>query len=96
MSEKISAESIPGQGTTFSFTIVAETIPGKQLDLEKADKGTVSEGLSGQKSLCILVAEDTLPTRSSRVNAETHGLRPDDVADGREVIQALEYAKITT
>lgn len=49
MSEKISAESIPGQGTTFSFTIVAETTPGKQLDLEKADKGTASEGLSGQR-----------------------------------------------
>jgi signal transduction histidine kinase len=41
------AESIPGQGATFSFMIPAETIPGKQLDFGKIDRGIPSEASQG-------------------------------------------------
>jgi PAS domain S-box-containing protein len=91
MGGKIWAESVPGQGSAFSFTILAEVLPGKSLETKYADRDTAFESLSGEKPLSILVAEDN--PSSQRVLVEMlkrMGYRPDAVADGREVLQALE------
>ncbi len=91
MGGKIWTESIQGQGTTFSFTIQAETIPGKQLDFGKIDRGVTSESFPGLKPMRILVAEDNLSNQRVLVEMlKRLGYRADAVADGREVIQALE------
>ena len=90
MGGKIWAESTP-QGTTFHFTILAETVSGKQLDFGKMDRGIASERFPGLKPMRILVAED-IPS-NQRVLVEMLkrlGYRADAVADGREVVQALE------
>ena len=52
------AESIPGQGSVFCFTIQAEAIPGKQLDLGKTETDDSMKSPPEQKPLRILVAED--------------------------------------
>lgn len=91
MEGKVWAESIPGQGTTFHLMIPAETIPGKQLDFGKMDRGFTFESFPRLKPMRILVAEDNPSNR--KVLAEMLkrlGYRPDAVADGQEVIQALE------
>ncbi len=91
MGGTIWAESIPGQGTTFSFRIPAETIPGKQLYFGRMDSGIASESLSGLKPMRILVAEDNPSNQRVLVEMlKRLGYRPDAVADGREVVQALE------
>ena len=91
MGGTISAESFPGQGTTFSFTIQAETIPGKRLDFGKIDRSVTSESFPGLKPMRILVAEDNPSNQRVLVEMlKRLGYRADAVADGREVIQALE------
>jgi CheY-like chemotaxis protein len=90
MGGKIWAESTP-QGTVFNFTIQAETIPGKQLDFGKMDSGIASESFPGLKPMRILVAEDNPSNQRVLVEMlKRLGYRAEAVADGREVIQALE------
>jgi CheY-like chemotaxis protein len=91
MGGTISAESVPGQGTTFRFTILAETVLGKQMDFVKQDKVPAPIIQSRQKPLRILVAEDNPSNQKVLVEMlKRLGYRADAVADGREVIQSLE------
>jgi len=91
MDGRIWAESEEGIGSTFRFTIQTETLPGKQLDLSEMDKAAVYENLSGQKPLAILVAEDNPSNQKALVEMlKRLGYRPDAVADGVEVLQALQ------
>lgn len=91
MGGSIRAESIPGQGTVFHFTIQAETLPGDQLYSGKMDRGFAYENLPELKSMRVLVAEDNPSNQRVLVEMlKRFGYRPDAVADGREVIQALE------
>jgi CheY-like chemotaxis protein len=91
MSGRIWTESDPGQRTTFHFTIQAEAIPGKRLVLGEANKENAFENLAVQNPLSILVAEDNPSNRRVLVTMlKRMGYRPDAVADGKEVLQALE------
>ncbi|MFB3764900.1 MAG: ATP-binding protein [Methanotrichaceae archaeon] len=91
MDGEIWAESEEGIGSTFRFTIQAEAIPGKQLDLDEKDMATEYENLSGQNPLAILVAEDNPSNQRVLVEMlKRLGYRADAVADGVEVLQALQ------
>lgn len=91
MGGQIWARSVPGQGSTFSFTIQAEVIPGKQLDLADSNKEAVFENQSEQKPFRILVAEDNPSNQKVLLTMlKRMGYRPDAVADGSEVIKAIE------
>ena len=91
MGGNIWAESNLGEGSTFRFTIQAETIPGKQLDFGRRNSGIAPESLSGLKPMRILVAEDNPSNQRVLVEMlKRLGYRADAVADGKEVVQALE------
>lgn len=90
MGGKIWADSTP-QGTIFNFMIQAETIPGKQLDFGKMDSGIATARFQGLKPMRILVAEDNPSNQRVLVEMlKRLGYRADAVADGKEVVQALE------
>ena len=91
MDGEIWAESEEGKGSTFEFTIQAETIPGKQLHLKDKNRVAAYESLSGKRPLSILVADD-IPSNQKVLVEMLKGLgyRADAVADGIEVLQALQ------
>jgi PAS domain S-box-containing protein len=89
MGGMIKAESIPGQGATFSFTIQTETLQGRELDFSKIKNASVECTFHG-KSLRILVAEDDPLNQKVLVEMlKRLGCRPDAVCDGTEVLRAL-------
>ncbi|MDD1760248.1 MAG: ATP-binding protein, partial [Methanothrix sp.] len=90
MDGKIWAESIPGKGSTFHFTILAEVMSNKDLLVEQSRMDS-SESLAGHKSLSILIAEDNPSNQRVLVEMlKKMGYRPDAVSDGKEVLHALE------
>ncbi len=90
MGGTIKAESIPGQGATFSFTIQAKTLHGRELDFAMKKNASVECTFHG-KSLRILVAEDDPLNQKVLVEMlKRLGCKPYAVSDGTEVLRALQ------
>ena len=88
MGGEIWAESLPGQGSIFHFTIQAEAMPGRHFDFSREEMGPV-KSLPGQNALNILVAEDNPSNQKVLVEMLTRmGCRPDAVSDGKEALQS--------
>lgn len=92
MGGRIWAESIPGRGSVFSFTVDCEIVPDPWRTTTSTarypdDMADMAEGCP----LRILVAEDNPSNQKVMVEMlKKMGYRPDAVADGREVIDLLE------
>jgi PAS domain S-box-containing protein len=92
MGGEIWAESSPGMGSKFSFTIETEAVPGKFARSSKSALTKKALGnLAENRPLRILVAEDD--PSNQRVIAQmlkSLGYRADTASNGLEVLQALE------
>jgi PleD family two-component response regulator len=86
MGGEIWAERGEGKGSTFRFTIQADTIRGMHLDLGEGDRSEYNN-LSVEKPLSILVAGDNPSNQRVLVEMlKRLGYRPDAMADGAEVL----------
>jgi CheY-like chemotaxis protein len=91
MGGKIKAESVPGRGTTFSFSIQAETLQGRQFDSGEKEREASFENAPKGKPLRVLVAEDDPLNQKVLIEIlKRLGCKPEAVYDGREVLGALQ------
>ena len=90
------AESIPGQGSVFCFTIQAEVHSRQATGFGKAETDDSMISPPEQKPLRILVAEDNPSNQKVLLTMLRRlGYRPDAVADGKEVLRHLKSGLTT-